>query len=170
MLRSPLREALNAVVGAANGAAMARPSRARITVCTNVSIVAGTTVANRNGRNANPFNPLAAICSGLPPPAPPTTGSGAGASGSMLHRWASKSAPATPSTTEWWIFTITVTASLRASPSITHISHSGRSRSSGSPAIYPQISATSRRPPGDGAPTRCRWRRSSKSSSSTQTG
>ena len=34
--------------------------------------------------------------------------------------------------------------------SITHISHSGRLRSSGSDAMCPQISASSRRPPGDG--------------------
>ena len=85
MLRCRVTEPLNGVGGAVKGAAMVRPSRARSTVCTNVSIVAGTTVASRNGRIANPISPLAAMCSVLPPPAPPT-GCGAGASGAALHR------------------------------------------------------------------------------------
>ena len=79
-MRCLLSEPLNGVGGAENGAAIVRPSRARSSVCTNVSIVAGNTVANRSGRFANPISPLAAMCSGLPPPAP-ATGCGAGASG-----------------------------------------------------------------------------------------
>ncbi|CFR76415.1 Uncharacterised protein [Mycobacterium tuberculosis] len=156
MLRSRPRGPLNGVGGAENGAAMVRPSRARSNVRTNVSTVAGTTVASRTGRDANPTSPLAAICSTLPPPVP-RTGCGAGASGCRLHRWDSRFAPATPSTTAWWTLSITATVSLRAPPSMTHISHSGRSRSSGNPAMYPQISASSRRPPGAGIATRRRW-------------
>ena len=134
MLRCLLREPLNGVGGAENGAAIVRPSRARTSVCASVSIVAGNTVANRSGRFAKPSSPLTAICNGWAPPAP-ATGCGGGASGCGLHNWASRFAPATPSTTAWCTLSITVTASSRAPPSITHISHSGRSRSSGSPAI-----------------------------------
>ena len=43
-------------------------------------------------------------------------------------------------------------ASVPATPSMTHISHSGRVRSSGSAAMCPQISASSVRPPGGGQP------------------
>ena len=133
MLREPLTVPLNGVGGAENGAAMVRPCRARSAVCITVRMVAGTTVASRNGRIAKPISPLAAICSGLPPPAP-RTACGAGASGSGLHSWASRFAPATPSTRAWWTLSIIATTSLRAPPSSSHISHSGRSRFSGSPA------------------------------------
>jgi hypothetical protein len=42
--------------------------------------------------------------------------------------------------------------SVSQTPSITHISHSGLSRSSGAVAMCPHTSANSRRPPGDGRP------------------
>ncbi len=75
---------LNAVGGALNGAAIVRPSRARIIVRATVNIVAGITVASRSGRFATLNNPLAAICSALPGPAP-RTGRGGEASGARLH-------------------------------------------------------------------------------------
>ena len=56
--------ALTGVRGAANGAAMVRPLRARPSVLTIVHVVMGRTLASRNGRVANFIRPLAAISSG----------------------------------------------------------------------------------------------------------
>jgi hypothetical protein len=85
MLRWPVTLALNAVFGAANGAAIARPLRARLTVSTTVRQRGRHHVdqlQSAGWRNLNA--PLSAISSSLPPPTP-STGSGAGASGSVLH-------------------------------------------------------------------------------------
>ena len=175
MLRWPVTLALNAVFGAANGGAIAVPLRARFTVSTTVdSVSSARTLTSFNGRMANLTAPLTAISRLLPPPAP-STGSGAGASGSVVHSCDIRFAPVTPSTPAWCTFVITAMrppawASVPATFSITHISHSGRVRSNGSDAMWPQISASSLRPPGDGSPMRCRWRSTSKSLSSTHTG
>ena len=61
-----------------------------------VAAVAGNTLANCHGREANLTRPPAAICSGPALP-PPSTGAGA-TSGSTLHSFDSKLAPVTPST------------------------------------------------------------------------
>lgn len=61
-----------------------------------VADVAGNTLANCHGREANLTRPPAAICSGPALP-PPSTGAG-GTSGSTLHSFDSKLAPVTPST------------------------------------------------------------------------
>ena len=60
----------------------------------------------------------------------------------------------TPSTPAWCTFVITASrppscASVPATFSITHISHSGRLRSRFNEAMWPQISPSSTRPPGD---------------------
>ncbi len=156
MLRWLVTLALNAVLGAANGRAIASPLRARLTVSTTVETVVGTTLINFSGREANFIAPLIAISSSLPPPTP-STGSGAGASGSVPHSCDIRLAPVTPSTPAWCTFVMTASrppasacASVPAMFSMTHISHSGRLRSSGSDAIWPQISASSWRPPGAG--------------------
>jgi len=61
-----------------------------------VAAVAGNTLANCHGREANLTRPPAAICSGPALP-PPSTGAGA-TSGSTLNSFDSKLAPVTPST------------------------------------------------------------------------
>ncbi len=55
-------------------------------------------------------------------------------------------------------------------PSITHISHNGRRRSTGSYAIWPQISESLARSPGGDNLMQCRWRSTWKFGSSTKTG
>jgi hypothetical protein len=96
-LRCPVTVALNLVFGAANGAAMVRPLRARLTVSTRVDRVDGNTLASFNGRVAYLIAPLTAISRSDPPPTP-STGSGAGASASVVHSCDIKFAPVTPST------------------------------------------------------------------------
>ena len=88
--------ALTGVRGAANGAAMVRPLRARPSVLTIVHVVMGRTLASRNGRVANFIRPLAAISSGPGKPGP-STGSGGVARGSTLLSRDSRMAPVTPS-------------------------------------------------------------------------
>ena len=136
--------------------------------------VVGTTLASFNGRAAKRTAPLTAISRSLPCPLA-STGSGGGASGSVVHSFDIRLAPVTPSTAAWCTFVITAMrppfwASVPAMFSMTHISHSGRVRSSGSDAMCPAISDSSVRPPGDGSPMRCRCRSTSKSLSSTHTG
>src|SRR6476469_2695466 len=97
MLRWPVTLALKAVFGAAKGAAIARPLRARLTVSTTDDCVVGTTLTSFNGRVANLTAPLNAISRPLASPTP-STGSGAGASGSVLHSCDIRLAPVTPST------------------------------------------------------------------------
>ncbi len=76
--------------------------------------------------------------------------------GSMSNRCTRKSAPEAPSMAQWWtLVTMPTRSCLR--PSMTHISHSGRLRSSWRLAICPASSPSSRRPPGAGAPMRRRW-------------
>lgn len=174
MLRRPEMLALNAVLGAANGAAIVRPLRARLTVSTTEDTVVGSTLINFSGRVTNLTAPLIAISSSEASPAP-ATGSGAGASGSVVHSCDIRLAPVTPSTPAWCIFVMTAIrppacASVPATFSITHISHSGLVRSSDNDAIWPHISESSTRPPGAGNPIRCRCRSTSKSLSSTHTG
>ena len=174
MLRCGVMLALNAVRGAANGGAMVWPLRARITVLTTDDAVPVSALAKRSGLAANLIAPVNAISIWLAPPTP-STGSGAGASASVLHSCDIRLAPVTPSTQAWCTLVITASrppccASVPATPSMTHISHSGRVRSSGNPAMWPQISASSVRPPGGGRPIRCRCRFTSKLLSSTQTG
>ena len=60
-LRCPVTLALNAVLGATNGAAMVSPLRARFTVSTTVETVDGTTLISFSGRVANLIAPLTAI-------------------------------------------------------------------------------------------------------------
>src|ERR1700742_3018705 len=100
MLRRGLTLALNAVGGAANGGAMVWPLRARNTVLTTDDAVPLSALAKRIGRAANLTAPVTAISSSLAPPTP-STGSGAGASASVLHSWDIRSAPVTPSTAAW---------------------------------------------------------------------
>ena len=111
-------------------AAMARPPAALRTVSTTVDTVEGSTlVARLIGRLAKRPRPPRAIRSGLTS-ALASTGSGAGALGSMLHSWDIRLAPVTPSTAAWCTLVITANrpplrASVPSSPSIAHISHSG---------------------------------------------
>jgi hypothetical protein len=166
--------ALKTIFGARNGAAIAIPLRARFTVSTTVATVAGIALANRIGRLSMPTRPAAAISSRLASPGP-STGSGGGASGTGSQSLVSRLDAETPSTAAWCTLIINATrprrrASVPATPSITHISHSGLLRSSGSEATCPQISDSSLRPPGGGNAMRCRCREMSKSLSSTHTG
>ena len=154
-LRRPVMLALNGVCGAVNGLAMASPDTARRTVSTTVVTVPGSTrVARCTGRVANRSSPRPAISSWLALPEP-FTGAGGGGSASVLHSCDIRLAPVTPSTAAWCTLVITAIrppawASVPSTPSMTHISHSGRLRSSGSEARCPQISASSMRPPGGG--------------------
>src|ERR1700728_1675771 len=97
MLRCGVMLALKAVRGAANGAAMVWPLRARITVLTTDDAVPVSALAKRSGLAANLIAPVNAISIWLAPPTP-STGSGAGASASVLHSWDIRLAPVTPST------------------------------------------------------------------------
>ena len=81
-LRRPVTVALNAVLGAAKGAAIVNPLRARLTVSTTVDSVEGTTLTSFSGRVAYLIAPLTAISRSDPPPTP-STGSGGGASASV---------------------------------------------------------------------------------------
>ena len=69
-------------------------------------------------------------------------GSTGGASGSRSKSWLMRSAPVTPSMAEWWILLISATRPFLP-PSATHISHSGRWRSSGRDTRSPTSSASS---------------------------
>ena len=63
---------------------MVSPLRARLTVSTTVDSVEGSTLISFSGRVANLIAPLTAISRSDPPPTP-STGSGGGASGSVVH-------------------------------------------------------------------------------------
>src|SRR3954453_19798097 len=139
ILRSAGTSALNTVGGAVNGAAIAWPVTARLTVSTAVDTVAGTALAICSGRVMNLTSPPAAISSSDASPGP-STGSGGGASGSKLHNWLSKLVAVTPSTAAWCTLTINASCppswgSVPATPSITHISQTGLLRSSGIDAM-----------------------------------
>src|SRR5271155_5031425 len=97
MLRCGVMLALKAVGGAANGAAIARPLRALSNVLNTDDTVFGSTLANCSGRDANLASPVTAIWIWLASPTP-CTGSGGGASASVLHSCDIKFAPVTPST------------------------------------------------------------------------
>src|SRR5208282_3222463 len=97
MLRCGVTLALNAVRGAANGLAIVWPLRARSTVLTTDDAVSVSALAKRSGLAANLTAPVNAISKGLAPPTP-STGSGGGASASVLHSWDIRFAPVTPST------------------------------------------------------------------------
>src|SRR5258708_4995381 len=97
MLRCAVMLALKVVGGAANGAAIVSPLRARNNVSNTDDTVFGSTAAKFNGRDANFANPLTAIWIWLASPTP-STGSGGGASASVLHSCDIKFAPVTPST------------------------------------------------------------------------
>ncbi len=118
---------------------MVRPSRARSRVDTTEDTVSGTTLASCNGRVANLSRPPAAIYQSVAPPTP-STGSGAGASASVVHSYDIRLAPVTPSTAAWCTLVRTARRpswwqSVPATPSITHISQSRRLRSNGSEAM-----------------------------------
>ena len=99
-----------------------------------------------------------------------STGSGTASddSASRSNRWASASAPPTPSMAQWWTL-ITSPMRLSASPSTTHTSHSGRLRSSGVEASSPTTVARAASSPGAGQVVACMWA-SMSVSVSTQTG
>jgi hypothetical protein len=152
--------ALNGVVGALNGAAIAVPLRARFTVLTTVDTVAGNARARLSGRDRNLTRPPAAMSSWVASPGP-ATGSGGGESGSVLHSCVSRFVALTPSTAAWCTLIIRATGppscgSVPPTPSITHISHIGLLRSSCADTRRPQTSASSLRPPGDGRAIRRR--------------
>ena len=133
------------------------------TVSTTVDSVLGTTLTSFSGRVANFIAPLTAISSSLAPPTPfdrirrrarrvrCCTAATSGWRLSPRRRRRGAPSSCTASRPPAW-------ASVPATFSMTHISHSGRLRSNGSDAMWPQISASSARPPGDGRPMRCRWR------------
>ena len=80
-------------------------------------------------------------------------GSRAGGSASRSNSSVMISAPDAPSIAAWCtLVTMPIRSCLR--PSITHASHRGRVRSSGIDAICAAMSASSRRPPGEGTATR----------------
>src|SRR5580693_3331245 len=97
MLRWEVTRPLKAVGGAANGGAIVWPLRARSTVLTTDDAVPVSALAKRSGLDANLTAPLNAISIWLAPPTP-STGSGGGASASVLHSCDIKFAPVTPST------------------------------------------------------------------------
>src|ERR1700733_9526258 len=97
MLRWEVTLALKAVGGAANGGAVVWPLRGRSTVLTTDDAVSVSALAKRRGLAANLTAPLTAISIWLAPPTP-STGSGAGASASVLHNCDIRFAPVTPST------------------------------------------------------------------------
>src|ERR1700733_7406106 len=97
MLRCEVTLALKAVRGAANGGAIVWPLRARNTVLTTDDAVSVSALAKRIGRAANLSAPVIAISKSLAPPTP-ATGSGAGASASVLQSCDIRLAPVTPST------------------------------------------------------------------------
>src|SRR6201999_309036 len=97
MLRCGVTLALKAVRGAAKGGAIVWPLRARITVLTTDDAVSVSALARRSGLAANLTAPVSAISKSLPPPTP-STGSGGGASASVLHSGDIRFAPVTPAT------------------------------------------------------------------------
>ena len=79
------------------------------------------------------------------------------------------STPASPSAKQWWIISSTATRP-PASPSMSQISHRGRSRSSGDDISRAQSSNSCASSPGSGTAASRTWLEMSNSGSSTQTG
>ncbi len=147
----PLKE----VRGAENGAAIAVPSRARPSVFVISWVEGASSLAAFTGLVRVLMSPRLSSSSsrGSRPNRPSSPCARGGASGSRLHRWETRLEPETPSTVAWCIFEKTTILS-SSYPSITHISHSGRDRSSGCPAMWPHSSTSSSYPPGCGSASR----------------
>ena len=162
---------LNEVRGAEKGAAMAVPSRARPMVLASSSTDGVSSLAACSGlvRLLTTPRPSSSSSRGSRPNPPSSPSASGGASASRLHRCEIRLDPDTPSTVAWCIFENTAILS-PSYPSITHISHSGRDRSSGSPARWPASSTSSSYPPGCGRASRCTCRSMSKCESLTQIG
>ena len=159
--RWAVTEAVHGVLGAERGAAPTSFSGARRPCTTRatdwaVRPTSGSTFAARRPSDAA-AKPRSSRSLGMC-----SVGSSTGsekssaAIGSRSNRWTRKSAPEAPSMALWCTLVMTPTRSC-LSPSTTHISHRGLVRSSGAPAICPASSASSRRPPGAGAPILRRW-------------
>ena len=117
-----------------------------------------------------------------PPHASSTTaspdGGGAGVHGSnsgmSVSRWTSRSTvrrstPEMPSTMQWWTLQMSAHR-LSESPSTTHVSQSGRARSSGCDMRRAMSAESSASPPGAGNAVRRTWYERLKCGSSTHTG
>ena len=115
------------------------PARDRATVRETSWVVGETSFATATGlaRLVTTARPSSSRRPASRPKAAGSSSWSGGSVGERLHRWLIRLEPETPSTVAWCIFENTTTRSASPSPrnpSITHISHSGRERSNGSPA------------------------------------
>ena len=149
MVRWPVMVPLNDVRGAVSGAAIAVPARARPTVWA-MPLTDGTSalgIVERPGERGDDAAAEQLGAAGLVAERLDLASSASGgASGSIEVRCEMRLAPETPSTVAWCILENTAIRSRPSSstyPSMTHISHSGRDRSSGRPASRPHTCMSS---------------------------